>query len=84
MTKSPENTPSPTPASSIDELMGHRRAKATQFKNAYPPRIELEGNLETARDAVRAGSDFLIAGTYLFRSDDMPGRVAALRRLGRE
>ncbi len=39
-------------------------------------------NLETGREAVRAGADFLIAGTFLFRSDDMPGRVAALRRAG--
>jgi len=38
-------------------------------------------NLETGREAVRAGADYLVAGTFLFRSDDMPGRVAALRAL---
>jgi ribulose-phosphate 3-epimerase len=41
-------------------------------------------NLETGREAVRAGADYLVAGTYLFRSDDMPGRVAALKALAGE
>jgi len=39
-------------------------------------------NLQTARAAVEAGVTCLIAGTFLFRSDDMAGRIAALRRLG--
>lgn len=38
-------------------------------------------NIETGREVVRAGGDFLVAGTFLFGSDDMPGRVAALKAL---
>ena len=38
-------------------------------------------NLETGREAARAGADLLIAGTFLFRSDDMRGQVAALKAL---
>jgi ribulose-phosphate 3-epimerase len=38
--------------------------------------------LETGREAVLAGANYLIAGTFLFGSDDMAGRVAELRRLG--
>jgi len=41
-------------------------------------------NIETGREAARAGADLLIAGTFLFRSDDMPGRVAALKALAGE
>jgi len=41
-------------------------------------------NIETGRQVVRAGGDFLVAGTFLFRSDDMPGRVAALKALAGE
>jgi pentose-5-phosphate-3-epimerase len=39
-------------------------------------------NHDTAREAVAAGCDCLIAGTYLFRSDDMADRIAKLRLLG--
>jgi len=41
-------------------------------------------NIETGREAARAGANLLIAGTFLFRSDDMPGRVAALKALAGE
>jgi ribulose-phosphate 3-epimerase len=39
-------------------------------------------DVETGREAVQAGADYLIAGTFLFRSEDMPRRVAELRRIG--
>ncbi|MHC4250174.1 MAG: ribulose-phosphate 3-epimerase [Planctomycetota bacterium] len=41
-------------------------------------------NIETGREVVRAGGNFLVAGTFLFRSDDMPGRIAALKALAGE
>jgi ribulose-phosphate 3-epimerase len=41
-------------------------------------------NLETGAAAVKAGCDVLIAGTFLFRSDDMRGRMAKLRSAGKE
>jgi len=36
---------------------------------------------DTAPMAVAAGCDYLIAGTFLFRSDDMRGRIDALRAI---
>jgi len=49
-------------------------------------RLGIDGgiNSRTAREAVRAGCDFLIAGTFLFRSDDMAGRIRELRAIGEE
>jgi ribulose-phosphate 3-epimerase len=41
-------------------------------------------NFDTAPQAVAAGCDYLIAGTFLFRSDDMAGRTARLRALHQE
>ncbi len=41
-------------------------------------------NFETAREAVKAGCNHLIAGTFLFKADDMKGRIERLRRVGGE
>jgi ribulose-phosphate 3-epimerase len=41
-------------------------------------------NFETAREAVRAGSNYVIAGTFLFGSDDMAARIARLKRMDAE
>lgn len=44
--------------------------------------IQVDGgiNAETAEQVVRAGANVLVAGTYLFRADDMSKAVEALRR----
>jgi len=46
-------------------------------------RLGIDGgiNMETARDAVEVGCNYLIAGTFLFRAEDMADRIARLRRL---
>ncbi len=41
-------------------------------------------NFETAREAVKAGCNYLIAGTFLFKSDDMAARIEKLRGVGGE
>ncbi len=41
-------------------------------------------NFDTAREAVRAGADYLIAGTFLFGKADMAERIARLRRPAEE
>jgi ribulose-phosphate 3-epimerase len=43
--------------------------------------LEVDGgiNAETAREAVAAGANCLVAGTYLFKSDDMAAAVKSLR-----
>ena len=38
-------------------------------------------NFETAREALRAGCNYLVAGTFLFKSDDMKGRIEKLHRM---
>jgi ribulose-phosphate 3-epimerase len=38
-------------------------------------------NFETAREAVKAGCNCLVAGTFLFGSDDMPARIEKLRHI---
>lgn len=65
----------------IDEVL----PKFAEARPQCPPATEygIDGgiNFETARRAVRAGCDFLIAGTFLFGSDDMPERIARLKRM---
>jgi len=43
--------------------------------------IQLDGgiNQNTAPDAIKAGADILVAGTYLFNAQDMASAVTALR-----
>jgi ribulose-phosphate 3-epimerase len=41
-------------------------------------------DLETGREAVRAGADYLVAGTFLFGAKDMASSIAGLRALGEE
>ncbi|HCC32818.1 MAG TPA: ribulose-phosphate 3-epimerase, partial [Clostridiales bacterium] len=45
------------------------------------PMIGVDGGVDpaTARQAIAAGADFLVAGTSIFRAIDMAGAVAALR-----
>ena len=48
--------------------------------------LSIDGGIgvETGREAVRAGAGMLVAGTFLFGSAEMAGRVAALKALGGE
>jgi ribulose-phosphate 3-epimerase len=43
--------------------------------------IEVDGGIDpgTAAECVAAGADVLVAGTSLFRADDMAGRIAGMR-----
>jgi ribulose-phosphate 3-epimerase len=57
--------------------------KFEHIKNKAAPGtwLEVDGgiNAETAREAVRAGANCLVAGTYLFKSRDMAAAIAQLR-----
>lgn len=46
--------------------------------------IEVDGgvNEETGREVVSAGANVLVAGSYIFGSNDMKGRVKSLKSLG--
>ena len=50
-------------------------------KRGVPALIEVDGgiNENTAPDAVKAGADILVAGTYLFNSSDMSKAVESLK-----
>jgi ribulose-phosphate 3-epimerase len=67
----------------MDEVL----PKFAEARPQCPPTTEygIDGgiNFETARRAVRAGCDFIIAGTFLFGSDEMAGRIARLKRITR-
>ena len=46
-------------------------------------KIEIDGgvNLETGRRLVDAGADALVAGSFVFKSDDPEKTIAALKQL---
>jgi ribulose-phosphate 3-epimerase len=50
-------------------------------RRGFNPLIETDGgiNENTAPDAVKAGADILVAGTYLFNSHDMKQAITKLR-----
>jgi ribulose-phosphate 3-epimerase len=49
-----------------------------------PFNIQVDGgiNLETGHRSIEAGANELVAGTFLFKADDMAHEVKALRQLG--
>ena len=51
-------------------------------ENKFDISIQVDGgiNRSTAVNAVRAGADNLVAGTFLFMSDDMPATVELLKK----
>ncbi len=67
------------------EFMDEVLPKFAEAKQQCRPTTEygIDGgiNFDTARRAVSAGCDFLIAGTFLFGSDEMPERIARLKRM---
>lgn len=60
-----------------------RGAKALIEKNNLQVAIEVDGgiNLETGRQAVDAGADILVAGSFVFGSNDPGGTVEMLKQL---
>lgn len=50
-------------------------------ENKYNCLIEVDGgvNAETGKLCVNAGADILVAGSYIFKSEDIEGRVKSLR-----
>ena len=60
------------------------RLRAIVEERGYKLDIEVDGgiNIDTARDAVAAGANVLVAGTAIFKSDDVARTIEALRRSG--
>lgn len=54
-----------------------------EFKELSPFDIQVDGgiNLETARQCIEAGANELVAGTFLFASEDMAEDVKALKNI---
>ncbi len=50
-------------------------------EKGYKCRIGVDGgiNIETARQVVAAGADYLVAGTFIFRASDPAAAIASLR-----
>jgi len=58
-------------------------AEARRMLRGTDARVAVDGgiNPDTAARAVSAGADYLVAGTYLFRADQMANAIEALRRV---
>lgn len=58
--------------------------KIRKLRAEYGGDIEVDGGItdETAKDAVRAGANILVSGTYLFKSKNPKEAVSLLRRGG--
>ena len=63
---------------SVKELKVIRESRHLNFE------IEIDGgiNLETAKDAVEAGADILVAGSYVFKSRNPAKTAASLKKIG--
>lgn len=50
-------------------------------KRSLPVHIEVDGgiNAETAKQCIEAGASVLVAGSYIFSSDDRAGALSSLR-----
>jgi ribulose-phosphate 3-epimerase len=60
-----------------------RSAAAWREASGLDFEIEVDGgiNAATAADSVAAGANLLVAGTSIFRADDIVGEIAALRKI---
>lgn len=63
-----------------------RQAREFSRSLARPMHVSVDGgiNAETGPRCVAAGADLLVAGSYLFEAEDLPGAVVALREKGLE
>lgn len=61
--------------------MNEKIAEIRRMIGARNVHLQVDGgiNAETVREAAAAGADLLVAGSYLFRADDMPRAVQSLR-----
>ncbi len=62
-----------------------REASALIASGNRPVQLEIDGGIDgtTAPQAVRAGATVLVAGSYVFRSGDIPGAIRTLRSADR-
>ncbi len=58
--------------------------KIRKLRSEYEGNIEVDGGItgETAKEAVKAGANILVSGTYLFKSKNPKEAVSLLRRGG--
>ncbi|MCK4518560.1 MAG: ribulose-phosphate 3-epimerase [Candidatus Omnitrophica bacterium] len=63
------------------EFINSCLTKITRIRQVFSGDIEVDGgiNYKTAKMAVEAGANMLVAGTYLFGSDNMKGSVEKLK-----
>lgn len=64
--------------SSIEKI---QQLRAMIEKENYPILLEVDGGIngETGKEAIRAGADMLVAGSYLFHKEDVASRIALLK-----
>ena len=64
----------------LDKL---KKLKAEILRQGLNVMLEVDGgiNAQTAPQAVKAGADVLVAGSFVFSSDDMKATVAEIKAL---
>ena len=69
-----------------DVLDKMRAVRQAIDAGGYAIDLEVDGgiNFETGVASARAGANLLVAGTWLYRSDDMAGEISRLRNAGNE
>ena len=62
--------------------MNDKIQKAAEMRGSRPCYVQVDGgiNAETVQEAIAAGADLLVAGSYLFRHPDLAEGVNALRK----
>lgn len=60
-----------------------KQAKALIEKSGSPAKIEVDGgvNLETGKRLIEAGADVLVAGSFVFKSDNPTATIADLKSI---
>ena len=61
--------------------MNDKIKKAAEMRGSHPCYVQVDGgiNAETVQEAIAAGADLLVAGSYLFRHPDLAEGVNSLR-----
>ena len=80
-----------TPVSLLEDIIEHSLEKVKKLKALIQAThshtlIEIDGgvNFETGRELVTAGADALVAGSFVFKSEDPEATIAGLKNLKTE
>ena len=69
------------PGFSGQKFMSDMMSKVRSLRKVYNGDIEVDGgiNKDNAKEAIKAGANILVAGTYVFKSDNIEEAIKSLR-----